>query len=161
MALPVIERIAKEIQKRINPVAPDRASSVGQSSIVMPMRLIPDLASVVIQQQSTQLAPEYNCPGNPPAIGLETTFAINCFVKNGNNETEFSQQCHRVVADVVGLITSPATDAAMWYTFGGLALLADIGASRSLQTAIGENCGMTVPITVRYRVAENDHTISR
>jgi hypothetical protein len=161
MTLPVVDRIAEEIRRRVNPVAPDRANSVGQAAVVMPARHVPELASIVIQQQQTRFVPDYDCPGNPPAIGLETLFAINCFVKNGESEQEFTQQCNAVVADVVSAITRPATDPAMWYTFGGIALDADIGISRSLQTDAGTSCGMSIPLTVRYRVAENDHTISR
>jgi hypothetical protein len=161
MTLPVVDRIAAEIQKRLNPVDPDRANLVGQSAIVMPMRIVPALASVVIQQQATRFVPDYDCPGNPPAIGLETVFAINCYIKNGETETEFASQCNKVVADVVRLVTSPTVDPAMWYTFGGQAVNADIGQSRSLQNEVGANTGMIVPLTVQYRVAENDHTIVR
>jgi hypothetical protein len=161
MTLPVVDRIAEVIRSRVNPVAPDRANGVGQAAVVMPMRHIPELASLVIQQQPTRFIPELDCPGNPPAVCLETIFAINCFVKNGESEQEFTQQCNSVVADVVSAITTPSVDPAMWYTFGGIALDADIGISRSLLTDAGTSCGMTVPLTVRYRVAENDHTISR
>lgn len=161
MTLPVVDRIADVIRSRLSPVAPDRSNGIGQASIVMPFRLVPALASIVIQQQPSRFAPDYDCPGNPPAIGLETIFNINCYVKNGETEQEFAQQCNAAVAQVVSAITTPATDPAIWYSFGGLAVGANIGASRPLQTEIGANCGMTIPLAVQYRVAENDHTISR
>lgn len=158
MTLPVIERIAAEIQKRLNPVVPDRNKLIGQATTVRPGRVIPDAASVIVQQQSSRPLPQLDYPGNPPAVALECLFNIQCFIENKTTELEFAQQCNRVVADVVRLITNPAVDPVMWHNFGGLAINASMGQSRDLLTEFGVNGGVIVPLTVQYRVSENDHT---
>lgn len=158
MTLPVIERIAAEIQKRLNPVAPDRNKAIGQATTVRPGRVIPDAASVVVQQQATRPLPQLDYPGNPAAVAFECTFNIQCFIENKTNEAEFAQQCNRVVADVVRLITNPAVDPVQWHNFGGLAINSAFGQSRDLLTEIGVHGGVIVPLSVQFRVSENDHT---
>lgn len=158
MNLPVIERIATEIQKRLHPVVPDRSKSIGQATIARPGRVIPDAASVVVQQQPIRPVPQLDYPGNPPAKAFECTFHINCFIENKTNEVEFAKHCNLASADIVRLITNPDVDPVMWYSFGGLAFISTFGQTRDLPNDIGVRGGVTVPLIVQFRVAENDHT---
>lgn len=158
MSLPVIERIATEIQKRLNPVVPDRGKAIGQATIARPGRVVPETASVVVQQQPIRPLPQLDYPGNPPAKAFESTFNINCFIENKTNEVEFARQCNQSMADVVRLITNPIVDPVMWYSFGGLAFNSTFGQTRDLPTDIGVRGGVSVPLIVQYRVSENDHS---
>jgi len=158
MTLPVIDRIASEIQKRLNPVSPDRINSFGQVTIVRSGRVVPDGASAVIQQQPTRPLPELDYPGNPPGVAFECTFNINCFIENKTNETEFASQCNQVYADVVRLVTNPTVNPGQWHNFGGLAINSSFGQARDLVNEIGVHGGVIVPLIVQFRVSENDHT---
>jgi hypothetical protein len=158
MTLPVIERIANEVQKRLNPVVPDRNKLIGQATTVRTGRVIPDAASVIVQQQPSRPLPQLNYQGNPAAVAFECTFNIQCFIENKTTELEFAQQCNRVVADVVRLITNPEEDPVMWYSFENLAINASFGIVRDLLTEIGVHGGVIVPLVIQYRVSETDHT---
>lgn len=158
MTLPVIERIATEIQNRLNPVAPDRAKLIGQATILRNGRTLESLASVVVQQQPTKPLPRLDYPGNPCAKAFEATFNILCQIENKVNETEFAQQCNLVVSDVVRLITNPPVDPVMWWNFGALAIDATFGQVRDLTTEIGVHGGVIVPLIIQFRVSENDHS---
>ncbi len=158
MTLPVIERIAAEIQKRLNPVSPDRANAIGQATILRSGRTLESAASVVIQQQPTTPLPRLDYPGNPPAKAYQATFNIQCQIENKTTEAEFAKQCNLVAADVVRLISNPAVDPVMWWNFGALAIDAVFGQVRDLVTEIGVHGGVIVPLIVKFRVSENDHT---
>jgi len=158
MTLPVVERIASEIQTRLNPVAPDRAKSIGQATVLRIGRTLETAASVVIQQQPTRPLPRLDCPGNPCAKAFEVTFNIQCLIENKNTEGEFATQCNLVASDVIRLISSPSVNPSFWWNFGGLAIDSVFGSVRDLVTEIGVHGGVIVPLTVKYRVSENDHT---
>lgn len=157
MTLPVIERIAVEIRRRLNPSS-DRNKALGIATIARPSRVIPDFSSVVVQQGPSKPLPKLDYPGNPPAKCFEVVFSLNCLIDMKPSEAEFATACNTVVADIVDAITNPEVSSVTWHTFGGLALLAQIGSSRDLITALGVNGGVSIPLTVQYRVAQNDHS---
>ena len=153
MSEPVIERIATEIQNRLDSYRPG-----GKVTIARLGRVVPDDILIVIQQQASRPLPQLNYPGNPPAVAFECIFNIQCFIHNQTNEVEFAKRCNQVVADVTRYVTNPPVDPVLWHSFGGLAINAFIGQSRDLRTEIGVLNGVIVPLIVQYRVSENDHT---
>ena len=158
MSTPVVERIAIEIRKRLNPVFPDRNRTLGTATIVRTGRVVPDGVSIVIQQGPSNPLPKLDYPGNPPAKAYEVVFNINCFIGLKPSEVEFSTSCNAVVAEVVAAITTPTESPVTWFTFGGLAINANIGSSKDLPSEIAVNGGVSIPLTVHYRVAQNDHS---
>lgn len=158
MTLPVIERIALEIRSRLNPVSPDRNRANGIVTLTRAGRVVPDGVSIVVQQGPSKPLPKLNYPGNPPAKCFECVFSVNCFIAEKLNETEFSAGCNAVVAEVVSAITTPTVSPVTWFTFGGLAINANIGETKDLPTEIGVNGGVSIPLTVQFRVAQNDHS---
>jgi hypothetical protein len=110
--------------------------------------------SVQVKQEEATRVPELDCPGNPPAIAYEITFTINCISKDSQGETDaYDTVGNDMAAAVVKAITA---DTSTWYTMNGNAIYSNIGNITPLPVAENEVTGMTVPVLVTYRVAEND-----
>ena len=154
MSTPVIERIATEIRRRLNRAA----TSIGQTTLTRPGRTVPSGFSVVVQQTASRPLPKLDYPGNPPAKCFECVFDIECFIDHKTNEAEYAAACNAVVGYVVSAITLPEVSPQSWYTFGGFAVLADLGQSRDVPTEVGSFGMVAIPLTVQYRVSENDHS---
>jgi hypothetical protein len=162
MNLPVYERIVKELRRRLQPVAPDMADSVGLAEVVRPGQIISNLASIVIQQQAIRPTPQLDHSGNPPAIAFTLFLSVNCFVENKfDSEFEYSVACNQVASNIMAAITNPDDSPELWYRFDENAINATFGQVVELQTEIGVTSGIKIPLQILFRVSETDHTVSR
>lgn len=164
MSLPVIHRIEEEIRKRLLPAlpaVPDRSGETGQVAVVRPGRFVGNSDAIVIQKASDKQVPALDIPGNPPGVAFEAVFNVNCFIDSMPNESEFSQACEEATAEIIHAITTPSISPVTWFRFEGLAMRAWFGTKKDLPTDTGKKGGVSVPLSVIYRVAENDHTVVR
>jgi hypothetical protein len=153
---PVIERIVDVIVQRIS------EANIANASVVRPDREGRNIStsdgSIIVHQK--QIVPNQNAThhGNPPAQAFDVLFHIQCFVRNQNEqENAYSSACNRVSADVIRALTNPPTDPALWYQFNGLAINARIGAQIPFTNDAGHHQGVILPLSVLYRVSENNH----
>lgn len=164
MTAPVIQRIANVIRQRLidHRVAPTRNGDVGLVVVAKPNRPAKPTETLVVQQRPSRPLPRLNCPGNPPANAFNVIFDLNCYVDQRiNDESKYTEACNAIVRLVVHAITHPEDEPYLWHTFDGLAINAQIGESRDLIDENSVTLGVTVPLTIQYRVAENDHTVVR
>ena len=85
-----------------------------------------------------------------------------CYVRDySETEASYDATCNQVAADIIEAIAVPATNPNQWYTFGGNAINASIGANAPFISSEGDRAGIIVPVRVTYRVSENDHTVVR
>lgn len=158
MTLPVVARIEDEIRIRLKDSIIDRSAEIGQVEIVRPGRFVGNSASIVVQKASDRQSPTSDLPGNPPAVAYEALFNVHCLIESAETEAEFSSQCERAYSEIVTAITTPSVSPVTWFRFGGLAIRSWFGDKRDLPTDTGKKGGITVPLYVLYRVAENDPT---
>lgn len=163
MADPVLTRILETVKARLAV----EFDEVGQVVVVRDGRPIKaEIATIVVQQLGVVPAPVHNRMGNPPAIGLAVPVHVHKFMqidaKNEETEEEYSARCNLSAAEIVGLVTTPASGPALhWHTLDGNAILTTIGVMKYLPADAGVPPGITIPLFVTYRVSENDHTEAR
>ena len=81
----VVENIALEIKRRLEQITTGNGYSFSVCEVVRPDRLgqliKPEDALIVLNQGDSTRNAEMDRPGNPPAVGYDVEFEINCFVR--------------------------------------------------------------------------------
>lgn len=156
--LPVVERIAVELKRRLDLLADvtNTTYNTKVNEVIRPNRLesyTPKDMQIVLTTDSIETVPELMYPGNPPAVAKRVTFHINCNVVNDESVNEpIDTIVHMFAADVEQVITS---DSSTWHTFSNLAVDAEF-LSHVPHSAGGGFDGVTVPIAITYRTDENN-----
>ncbi len=166
---PVLNRILTAIESRIAVsnlgfticIVRDGRVLDQQTIESLPKISSPDRA-VLIQQMHPVPAPELNRHGNPPSVGFRVQINVHRFVKpDGSAEKDYVLALNQAAADIVKLVTQPASQPGQWHSMDGNAIITTIGAARFVQPGGAFQHGIAVPFVVSYRVAENDHTEAR
>lgn len=162
MADPVLTRIVNTIKGRIA----DLFDDIDQVVVARDGRPIDvKTTTVVVQQLPAQPAPTLNRMGNPPSIGYAVPVHVHQFMQiapAGETEEEYSARCNEAASDLIALITTPLSGPAIhWHTMDGAAINCSIGPMRYLPSDAGIRPGITIPLTIMFRVSENDHTEAR
>lgn len=158
MPTAVPELIALEIVDRLEDITTVGGYAFTVSEVKRPTRNGENwqrkhLGIGVIQGPSERV-PERDCPGNPPAIAYQVTFNLECICKDPEASTAAHATSENEMAAAV--VKAIASDGATWYTMNGNAIYTDFGANEPFEPSDGEMNGVTVPVIVLYRVAEND-----
>jgi len=164
MATAVPELISIEIASRLEAITIANGYSFNIAEVVRPSRkgsnwLRAHLGVGVLQGDSDRV-PELDCPGNPPALCYSVQFTLVCVCKDSEIDDQYIDggQAHAtsendMAAAVVKAITNDGTT---WHTMNGNAIDTDIGTHTPFSSPEGEMNGVQIPISVMYRVAEND-----
>lgn len=163
---PVPERIAIEIVSRLEAIA----ECDGYTFTVNEVRRLNRLAenstpanhTIWVIQGDNTYNEELTHEGNPPAIAYDLQFNIHCFVRESDSDqAPYSTECNHMAAAVRKAITTPEESPSTWYTFDGNAIIADWGSEEPMLSPEGAQSGVTIPLTVTYRISENDPFTAR
>lgn len=97
--------------------------------------------------------------GNPAAIGYSLAFNIHAFVRQSDNNTATPDQTTENA--LVAAIKKAVAGTSDWHQFNDNAIDADWSATRPFTTSEGDHCGVTLTLTVHYRISETDPYTSR
>lgn len=154
MPLTVVDEISQVLFDRLSSlVAGSQQTQVVE--VVRPSRLgnyTPRDLQIVITQADAERVFELDCPGNPPAICFNQVFNVRChLMPSEEDRTNIDQLVNQFVADVIKVICADHD----WYLFDNFAFDAQIGTAENIETGEGMD-GVVVPVSVLYRVSEND-----
>jgi hypothetical protein len=159
MTLPVVEQIAEVLVERLEQITTANGYEFDVYEVVRPTRTNNDFSprnlSILVDQASLTRNDDLSYPGNPPAVAWDVIFNIHCFVRE-SDKTEIAKatgenEFHSAV--IKSIVTSN-----MWYTMDSLAVIADIGNVEKFSSSTGDHAGVMVPLSVTYRVSEDDPT---
>ena len=107
---------------------------------------------IVMKQGTDEIVDELSYPGNPPAIAHKQTFNLRCHVLPSDRDTDAVETTTNIfAADVIKCLTAGNN----WYTFGGNATDATVGAAEPINEDGGID-GFNLPLYITYRVDENN-----
>jgi hypothetical protein len=160
MSLPVVDRIARVIESRIDGVT----IANGYSQTLVAARqtkageVTPADGTVIIVQMDASDEPLLE-NGNPPMVTWRQQFAINIYVRPSDaDSTPIDALVNLAVSDVIRAVCTPAA----WYQFadsdGYTAINAEWGSKQNFNAENGTLEGATLPLTVEYRTSETDPT---
>jgi hypothetical protein len=161
MPTTVIESIAVELIRRLEEITIDNDYTFDAYDVVRPDRtgveVNPVDSLIVIKQGKSTRNTELDMPGNPPALAYETPFEIECFVRLSDKaENEYQEIQSDRGAQIIKAITTEATDAGRWFSFGEKATNTELGDIENFEVSEGNHCGVTVAMTVTHRQDENN-----
>jgi hypothetical protein len=151
---PVSERIMDVLINRI------QSANIADVNVVRPDRegknIQPEHGKIVVIQRSITPNNAITHHGNPIAYGYNMDVHLRCFVRNQNAESnEYDSACNWIAAQVQMAITNPPGDS-LWYRMGSLAINTFLGGQFPLTTDAGMVVGTVVPLTIQFRVSENN-----
>lgn len=154
---PVIERIARELYRRLDMLTLETSTAETRvSEVIRPRRLesyTPKHLQIVLTSGVSVILPELMCPGNPPAIARRQTFNCRLHLMPSEHDGEaIDDLAHRFVSDVVNAVV---VDVNTWHTFGGLAVNAE-WEDEELIFGDGGLDGCNLPISITYRTDEGN-----
>ena len=157
----VVENIALEIKRRLEQITTGNGYSFSVCEVVRPDRLgqliKPEDALIVLNQGDSTRNAEMDRPGNPPAVGYDVEFEINCFVRPSDRDAvAYEPIQNERGSQIIKAITLEATDPGQWYSFAGNAIIAEVGNLQPFSQSDGNHNGIIVPVRVTYRHDEND-----
>lgn len=110
--------------------------------------------SIAVQQANDEPVEELNHEGNPPAMAYQVTFNLHAFVRESDKtDTPHSTSENMMVAAIKKAIVS---DGVGWYSFNGNAIDGSWGQVSPFQSPDGDHAGVTIPLTVLYRISETN-----
>lgn len=156
--LSVPEMIAEEIRLRLLELTIANGYLFDISEVARPTRRGENwqrkhLGVGIVQGDSERLT-DLDHPGNPPAIAYATEFQLMCVCRDSISTTDPKMiSVNQMTAEVIYALTENQSN---WHTFGGLSFNAEIGSPSPFDGGDGEIDGALLPITVHYRVSENN-----
>jgi hypothetical protein len=155
---PIPELIAIEIESRLNTILLENNYSFDVSEVVRPNRKGENwqyrhMGIGILQGESTRV-PELDCPGNPPAIAYAVQFQLQGICKDSMNLDEPHATSENEMAAAIQ--KAIASDVNTWHTMDGNAFDSDFGSATPFSSPEGENLGVSIPLSVTYRVSENN-----
>lgn len=156
---PINERIVKEVVERL------QLLTAGYSDFfVAPYAKrerfhdteTPKPYGIIVTQGGDERLPESDCPGNPPALAYTLTINIRCRIMPSETDTTPVDEYINVIAAEVKRVVCDESDLDYgWHTFEDLAFNAQWG-SHELVSSDGSFEGLSVPLSVMYRVSEGN-----
>ena len=161
MTTTVIESIAVELIRRLNRITIDNAYTFDVADVVRPDRtgveVNPADGLIVVIQADSVRNEELSLPGNPPAVAYNTIFEVHCFVRLSDRaDNDYQEIQSDRGAQIIKAITNEATDTGRWFSFAEKAINTELGDIKNFSTSEGNHNGVTVAMTVTYRVDENN-----
>jgi hypothetical protein len=159
--LTVIESIAVELMRRLAEITTDNEYTFTVDSVVRPDRIGVEVnpvdAGIVVVQADSVRTPDLDYPGNPPALAYSTIFEVHCFVRlSDKSDNDYQEIQSDRGAQIIKAITSEATDPGRWFSFEENATNTELGDVKNFSISEGNHNGVTVAMTVTYRVDENN-----
>ena len=156
LQMPVVSRISDEIFARLQVLVSGSAGAYSFADVVRPTKIAtytPQHGLIVLTRGQVARVQELDCPGNPPAVGMQQTFLIRVHIAPSEKDATPVEVYEDVMESEIhkAIVDDPAT----WHTFGELAINADLGAQQTVVSDGGYD-GMAIPLTVTYRVTEGD-----
>lgn len=153
---PVVSRISDEIFARLQVLVSGSAGAYSFVDVVRPTKIAtytPQHGLIVVTRGEVVRVPEIDCPGNPPAVGMQQTFLIRVHIAPSEKDTTPVEVYEDVMEAEIhkAIVNDPDT----WHTFGGLAINADIGAQQTVASDGGYE-GIAIPLEVVFRITEGD-----
>lgn len=152
---PVVAKIADELFARLETLAEVPASIVPFRDVIRPAKLatyMPEHGLVVLIRGDQTRVPELDCPGNPPAVAYRQLFHIVIHLAPSEKDsTPLDQYEDYAHAEVVKAVRVNGT----WHTFDDNAIDATFEPAQSVSGEGGYD-GIVIPLSVVYRVAEDD-----
>ncbi len=160
-SVPVDELIVTELVTRLERITTENEFALDVAQVVRSNRLgtnwKPTPRTIVVRKGDEQRAPELDLVGNPPAIGYLLPLELEL---NGNVDPRGTAAAETLPSELLACVrkalTNPPTNPSQWYTFGGLAIDAEIEAPIQVLTDGGEVAGLTVTVAVWYRISETN-----
>lgn len=152
---PISTLIANELFERLTALVTSGAGAYFFCDVVRPTKLAtytPQHGKIVLTRGDQSRVPELDCPGNPPAIAWQQTFDIRVHIApSERDETPVELFEDLAQAEIIKAVRNSDT----WHTFDGNAINAEFEAMVTV-TSDGGYSGVSIPVNVVYRVAEND-----
>lgn len=150
----VLERIMDHLVERLT------EGNIADVKVVRPDRegknIQPEHGKIVVMQRSVTPNAALTFHGNPVATAYDLVVHLRCFVRNQNAESnEYDSACNWIMGEVHRVITNPPGDD-MWYRMGGLAVNTLLAGSFPLTADSGSVEGIVLPLTIQFRVSENN-----
>lgn len=157
MAEPILENIANVIVTRLETILLVNGFPFDVFAVYRPSRrmreISPQHLSVMVLQGDSVRFPEYDFQGNPAALCYAVEFQISGFVRMSDRDHEsFDLQVNRMGAALHAAICPDVN----WRTFNSNAIDAELGDQRRFTPGEGDHQGVTLSLTVYYRVSETD-----
>lgn len=155
---PVKEQITAAVAAALAEISIAAGYLTDVASVVRPRRtgeqFRPVAFGVSVLQRDEQREPEQDQCGNPPAIGWRLSIACDLVVRLSEDSTApMDRVLNTFEADVRKCLMADPT-------WGNLACETELGATEYADGSEGFE-GVTVPVDVIYRVAENDPYVNR
>jgi hypothetical protein len=110
--------------------------------------------TIVVVQGSSQRDPDFDCPGNPPAVAYILTVVIVAFIRQNDRETSpDATRQNEMAAEIKKAIVGGS---ATWHTLGGRCFDADLGNADPFPQTDDGHAGVMVEMTMRFRASEQD-----
>lgn len=98
-------------------------------------------------------APDFDCPGNPPAKGYTLEAIVAAILKPSETlTTPIDTFKNRAWSEIVKAITSEH----LWHNWGQLAINSNIGTMEDFTGDDGSGSGIMVRVSIHFRVDEDD-----
>lgn len=108
--------------------------------------------SIVVEQSAETRNEPHDRPGNPPAMAYEQTYLIHGFVRQSDDselpDATFENRMESAIKKAV------AENSHTWHQFDGNSYDANWGEATPYESV--DHAGLSVSLTVRYRVSELD-----
>jgi hypothetical protein len=152
---PIVAKIADELFARLETLVDSPDEPIAIVEVVRPLRLgdyTPLDRQIVLTRGDRERVEDLDCPGNPPANAWAQVFNIRITIAPSEKDTTPIELYEDALqASVVKAVASPD----MWWTFGGNAVDAAWQTPERVELDGGFG-GINVPITITFRVSEND-----
>jgi hypothetical protein len=153
-AYPIDELVARVAQKRLETI--NYISEVIRESRNV-INWTPKDRQIILTKTNPERAEQFDTIGNPPGLAYSMNLNIHCHVMQSEQDSDPVESLLSVMAaDAIRAITNDVN----WHQFEGTCLNATIG-SPDRKTFDGAFDSITVPISVLFRVAENDPYLVR
>lgn len=166
---PVIERIAEALLYRLRLLTAGYSVFTPVREVIRPTRLggyTPRHLQIVVTQLAPERMPEYDLPGDPPALAWMVQFNIRCHVLPSEKDTtEVDEITNTMAADVVKVVCDETAELPefvgfAWHTFRNLTIWAEWQSMEAIDSD-GSFDGINIPLAVTYRTDETNPYIAR
>ena len=162
MANSIPETIALEVVARLEAITIANGYTFDNAGVTRVNRNANDWRprnySIAVEQGSDSENDEQTHGGNPAAIAYDLTFEIHGFIRESDTSTTASDATENAMVAAIKLALAGETN---WHNWDGNATNTHWGSTQPFVSREGDHSGVTVPLTVTYRISENDPFTAR
>lgn len=156
------ERIAAELMARLEIVTVTEDSGSVPATVYRVNRDAtewqPKNNSIVLKQGEQSRLPDLDCPGNPPAIAYQIQFAVVCFIRQSDRESNADAER---VNNLAALARKAITNSSNWQAIDSVSFDAEITETVPFTESEGGHVGAIFTVEASYRVSELDPFVVR